>query len=400
MIKTHATRSMYFLALISACTATCYAADAPTVTVSGFGTAALTATDTDDAEYIRPNQASGVGKSPRTGVDSIFGIQGTAKLNEQFSVTVQGLARKNAEDNYGAELAWAFLKYKLNDEWSFRVGRMGLPTYMISDFRNVGYANTMIRPPSEVYRQITGDTFDGADVVYQHSFGDTTLTAQFGVGNAEAPMPGNAKVKYKPVTALHVLAEHGPVTLRFGRADATFSIEDNAALNGLLSTLRSVGLTRVADDFNVVDVKGSFTSVGATVDYKNFLVQTEYAKRKTDSRVVMDTTSYYAMLGYRYGTLTPYYYYGNIKQDVPRSYAGLPTTGPLAPLTGAVNSIAKTALQSTNAVGVRWDFHKSAALKVQVDRVKPREGAGAFVNVKPGFKGPVNVYAAGIDFVF
>lgn len=400
MSKPYATRSMYFFALMSACMATCHAADAPKVTISGFGTAALTATDTDDAEYARPNQASGVGKSPRTGVDSNFGIQGTAKLNDSFSVTVQGLARKTAEDHYGAELAWAFVKYKLNDEWSFRVGRMGTPVYMISDFRNVGYANTMIRPPSEVYRQVNGDTFNGADVVYQHSFGDTSLTAQFGAGNAKTKTPGNAYVEFKPVTALHILAEHGPVTLRFGRVDATFSVMDSAALNGFLATLNRVGLAQVAHDFRVVDVKGSFTSVGATVDYNNFLVQTEYAKRKTQSRAVMDTTSYYAMLGYRYGKLTPYYYYGNIKQDSPRTYAGLPTTGPLAPLTAAVNSVAKAALQSTNAVGVRWDFHKSAALKVQVDRVKPRDGAGAFINVKPGFKGPVNVYAAGIDFVF
>ena len=393
-------RSVYLFALMTACIATCHAADSPTVTISGFGTAALTATDTDDAEYIRPNQSNGVGKSPRTGVDSNFGIQASAKLNNNFSVTVQGLARKIAEDHYGAELAWAFVKYKVNDEFSFRVGRMGLPVYMLSDFRNVGYAQTMIRPPSEVYRQVTADSFNGADVVYQHSFGDTTLTAQFAAGNAKNKSPGNSYVEFKPVTALHVLAENGPFTFRFGRADATFSVVDNAPLNGLLATLNQVGLTQVATDFKVVDVKGSFTSLGAMLDYKNFLVQAEYAKRKTETRAVMDTTSYYAMLGYRYGKFTPYYYYGNIKQDVPRTYAGLPTTGPLAGLTAAVNSVAKAALQSTNAIGVRWDFHKSAAFKLQVDRVTPKDGNGAFINAKPTFKGPVNVYAAGIDFVF
>ncbi|UUZ49205.1 hypothetical protein LP420_01810 [Massilia sp. B-10] len=35
------------------------AADGPTVTISGFGSAAVTMTDTDQAEFIRPNQASG-----------------------------------------------------------------------------------------------------------------------------------------------------------------------------------------------------------------------------------------------------------------------------------------------------------------------------------------------------
>lgn len=393
-------RSCLLFVCSSALAATCHAADGPTTTISGFGTAALTSTDTDDAEYIRPNQSNGVRRSWRTGVDSNFGLQATTKFNNTFSATVQGLVSKYANDYYGAELAWAFLKYKVNDEFTFRAGRIGTPIYMISDFRNVGYANTMIRPPSEVYRQVSNNSFDGVDVVYQHGFGDTTLTAQFGVGNAKTRSPGNSYVEFKPLTALHILVENGPLTVRFGRADATFSVVNNAGLNGLLAALKGVGLNQVAEDFKVNDVKGSFTSLGTMIDYKNFLVQAEYAVRKTETRVVMDTTSYYAMFGYRYGKFTPYYYYGNIKQDTPRSYAGLPTTGPLAGLTAGVNAVSKAALQSTNAVGVRWDFYKSAALKVQVDHVKPEDGAGAFINVKPGFKGPVNVYAVGIDFVF
>lgn len=396
----HPLRSTLVTAMLAGFAMTSHAADGPTVTISGFGTAALTMSDTDDAQFIRPNQAAGAGESPRTGVDSNFGLQATYKMNDRLSFTGQGLVRKIARDSYGAQLAWAFAKYKVNDKLDVRVGRIGLPVYMISDFRNVGYANTMLRPPAEVYRQVTADSFDGADVVYQDTFGETTVTAQFGFGNSINRTPGGSRVEFKPATALHVIAEHGPMSFRFGRADAEFSVVNNAQLNGLLATLRQVGLTQVANDLNVTDVRGSFTSVGFTMDYKNFLIQSEYAVRRTDTRVVMDTTSYYAMFGYRVGKFTPYYYYGNIKQDDARTYAGLPTAGPLAPLTAGVNSVVKAALQSTNAIGMRWDFAKSAALKVQIDHVKPKDGAGAFVNVKPGFSGSVNVYAAGIDFVF
>ncbi|UUZ54781.1 hypothetical protein LP419_01695 [Massilia sp. H-1] len=248
---------------------------------------------------------------------------------------------------------------------------------------------------TEVYRQVSADSFDGVDIVYQDTFGDTTLTAQFGVGRSTSKQPNGVKVKFKPVTALHIIAENGPNTFRFGRADAEFSVENNPTLNGLLATLRQVGLTQVADDLGVTDVRGSFTSIGYTLDYKNFLVQSEYAVRKTESRTVMGTTSYYVMLGYRFGKITPYYYYGNIKQDTDLHLClSLPTTGPLAALTAGVNSVVKAGLQSNNAVGMRWDFSKSAALKVQVDRISPKDGAGAFINVKPGFSGPVTVYAA------
>jgi hypothetical protein len=393
-------RSILLTAILAAFAMQAQAYDGPTITISGFGTAAMTATDSDQAEYARPNQSNGVKKDFRSGVDSNLGIQANFKFNNEISATVQGLSRKNVTDQFGGELTWAFLKYKINDDFSVRVGRIGMPVYMVSDFRLVGYANTMIRPPAEVYRQVNAENFEGADVVWQKSFDDTTVTAQIGYGNSKNRQPGGVEVTFKPVSTIHIVAENGPFTVRFGRADAEFTVNNSASLTGLIATLNGVGLTQVAKDLKITEVKGSFTSIGGTLDYKNFLVQTEYAKRKTESRLVMDTTSYYAMFGYRMGKVTPYYYYGNIKQDSPRTYAGLPSTGPLAGLTAAINSAVKAGLQSTNAVGVRWDFYKSAALKVQVDRVTPKDGAGGFLAPKPGFTGPVTVYAAGIDFVF
>jgi hypothetical protein len=375
-------------------------ANGPTFTTSGFGTAALTWTDTNDAEYIRPNQLVGARKSPRTSVDSNFGIQTTVKFNDTVSATVQGLVRKNTTDDYSAEMPWAFVKFKVNDELNIRVGRIAIPIYMISDFRNVGYANTMLRPPAEVYRQVNGGSLEGVDAVWQSNFGDTTVTAQFGFGRSESKNAGGSNTLFHPVTALHIIAENGPFTFRFGRADAKFDIRENVTVNGLIAALRGAGFGAIADQVPNKDIDGSFTSVGMMVDYNNFLVQTEYAVRKTGSRLVMDTTSWYAMFGYRMGKVTPYFYHGNISQQSIRNFTGMPTTGPAAALTAGANAAIKAALQSTNAVGVRWDFYKSAALKVQIDRVSPKDGAGAFVKAVPGFKGPVNVFAAAVDFVF
>jgi len=375
------------------------AQEGPSVTISGFGTAALTASDTDDAEFIRPNQAAGVRKDFRTGVDSNFGLQASVKINDMISLTGQGLVRKNALDHYRAEAAWAFAKFKASDQLSIRVGRMGAPIYMISDFRNVGYANTMLRPPAEVYRQVTLDSFDGIDLLYQHSFGDTSLSVQLGTGRAESEQPAQS-VEFRKMLLLHVVAENGPFTLRFGRAQADFTVKDNPTLTGLVGTLRAVGLGTVANMIPLNDVKGTFTSFGGTMDWKNIVLQGEYAMRRTDTLIVHDTNSWYMMAGYRMGKFLPYYYHGSIKQESARSVAGLPTTGPAAPLGAAVNGLAKAALQTSDAIGVRWDFYKSMALKVQVDHIKPKDGAGAFIKPTPAFKGSVNVYAVALDFVF
>ena len=109
------------------------------------------------------------------------------------------------------------------------------------------------------------------------------------------------------------------------------------------------------------------------------------------------------MAGYRYNSLTPYYFHSHSKQDSIRSFSSLPVTGPLAGLTVAANGALKSPQQSVNGVGLRWDFTKSAAFKIQVDHVVPKDGTGEFAHPSPTYvsvHGPVNVYAAGIDFVF
>ena len=57
-------------------------------------------------------------KTARPGVDSNFGVQATVGVNQWLSFTAQGLVRKDAEDDFGAELAWAFAKAKVSDNLS------------------------------------------------------------------------------------------------------------------------------------------------------------------------------------------------------------------------------------------------------------------------------------------
>ncbi|WP_374360167.1 hypothetical protein [Pseudoduganella danionis] len=390
------------LAVLGALAAQAHADDSLPITISGFGTGALTMTDTNDGLFNRVNQVGGAGKSARTGVDSNLGLQMTAKLSDNLSLTAQGLVRKNGpSDQFSGEMAWAFAKYKATDEISFRVGRIGLPVYMISDVRNVGYANIMMRAPNEVYRQVTADNIDGGDILYQHSFGDTTVTGQLAVGRTRFHASSNYDVEFKPAVSAQVVLENGPFTYRLGHAKAKLNVYDNANLNTLLAALNKYGLTSVVAELPLHDIDGTFTSAGISMDYNNIVLQGEYAKRKTETRAIQDTSSYYLMAGYRMGKFLPYVMHGDVKQDSIRSFASLPTTGPLAGLTAAANGAIQAGLQSTTAIGVRWDFYKSAAFKFQIDHISTRDGTGYFVNAKPALAGKsVNVYAAGIDFVF
>lgn len=396
---------------------TAYAQDSSGVRISGFGTGALTWTNSDQAEFGRPNQASGAKKDVTTGVDSNLGLQADYAVNSWLSVTGQGLVRKDAEDDFGAELSWAFAKAKINDELSVRVGRMGLPVFMISDYRNVGYANTFLRPPVELYSQVPFGSIDGADVTWQHGFGDTTVTAQLAYGHNKTQLAGGNNISGN-VSALNLVAEHGPVTLRFGRADGKMSAHA-ASLNTLLAGLRNAGtgykfsqLNQLASDLELNKKKASFTSAGLGLDWNNIVVQTEYAKRKVDG-YVNDTSAWYVMAGYRFGKLLPYVTHSELKIDgypantVPLACpAGYPAacTPTMTALRTGVNTLKNSGVgqgeQTTDSIGVRWDFYRSMALKAQIDRVRPQNGTGLFLNPQAGFKGPVTVGAVALDFVF
>jgi hypothetical protein len=401
---------------------TAYAQDGsgfPAVKVSGFGTGAITYADTSKADFVRPNQASGSSRDFRTGIDSNLGLQADMPVNSWLSLTAQGLVRKDAEEGYGAELTWAFAKARISDELSVRIGRVGLPVFMISDYRNVGYANTMLRPPAEVYSQVPFNSVDGVDLTWQHAFGDTSVTTQLAYGNVKSPLSGGIHAKGKKVTALNVSAEHGPFTIRAGHAIADITIDDSTSLNTLLAGLRAAGagyrfaqLAPLADEIQANEKRGAFSSLGLAMDWNNIVVQTEFAKRKTKT-YINDTTSWYVMGGYRIGKILPYVSHASLKIDsaivntVPAACpAGYPAacTPTLQQLGAGVRRLPNVGVgqgeQSTNSIGMRWDFASSVALKAQIDRVKPKNGTGLFVNVQPGFKDSVTVGAVALDFVF
>jgi hypothetical protein len=321
---------------------------APAVKVSGFGTGALTWTNTSDALFARPYQAGGAGTRPRTGVDSNVGLQVDAGINDWLSLTAQGVVRKLETDAYTATGTLAFAKARLSDALSVRVGRVPLAAFLVSDYRNVGYANTMLRPAQEVYAQVPNDSLDGADVDWRQAVGAATLTTQFAYGRSTARIAGQT-VTFTNTRALNLILEQGPLTLRLGRDEAAMSLKQGG-----------IELPRM---------KVSFTAAGAALDWNGIVLQSEYTQARGFGAT---SKGWYAMGGYRFGKVLPFASHGKLTGDV---------------------------AQSTDSIGVRWDAFRSADIKFQVDRVKP-EGAGLFNAPRPGFHGPVTVGAVAVDFVF
>ncbi|TYQ17179.1 UNVERIFIED_ORG: porin-like protein [Zoogloea ramigera] len=384
------------------------ALDDGNLSISGFGTVGVAKGNSDTAEFARYNQAKGVGDSPRISLDTNLGLQATYKMNDWLSGTVQVLSRKGPEGNFGTEVTWGFLKAKINDEVSVRVGRVVVPTFLISDYQNVGYANTMMRPPVELYAQNPIENSDGADINYQTNFGDLNFTAQAFVGVSRGKIyvssgSGSVATYRAPDAGISISGEYGPFIVRAAHARAEMEINDIGSLNTLSNTLTAVGFGKLASDLNFKDGKKiAFTSVGMTMDWNNILLQAEYAQRRAKEPVYLaDTNAWYAMAGYRIGKFVPYVAHSKVEGHgssvtVPAAFAAAP-----AALRGAVTGLMGAQEQSTSLVGVRWDFAKSMALKVQLDHVTPKAKSGYLIHAPAaGTTKDINVVAVGLDFVF
>ncbi len=189
--------------------------------------------------------------------------------------------------------------------------------------------------------------------------------------------------------------------MRVGHARADLKINDLAPINSLTATLSQFGFKQLANDLGLTDGKKiAFTSIGATMDWRNIVVQTEYAQRRAKEAVyVPDTNAWYTMVGYRVGKVLPYYAHASVR-DAGSSVTPPATLPKNSPLGAVVYGLLPATEQSSDLIGVRWDFAKSMALKVQVDRAKPKTKGGSLIFVQPGFNNNVTVVAAAIDFVF
>lgn len=364
---------------------------------SGFGTIGYTKTNTDEGQFVNAGQFGGTKKGGGITTDSVLGVQLNAKVNDVFSATVQGIAQRNGKGSFQPQVEWAFLKAQATPNLSFRIGRMGLPFFMVSDYRHVNYSNLWVRPPVEVYDTVPVSNFNGGDVSYRTNVGSAALTAQIFYGKTEAWVSGGHATDRDQV-GINLSAEFDyGITLRAGTAKGKIAFRNSpvAALAAVLShtPFASVGTQLSGDDI-------SFSGVGASIDHENFVGNAEYTVRKT-TFFVADTTAWEVTGGYRMGKLTPFVSASKVRVDNHNVDNTIPAASPLH---GVINSIlfATNDSQHSEAIGLRWDVYKNIAVKAQYDRIHVTPGAsGSFQKATAALSAkPVSVFAVSCDFLF
>ena len=306
--------------------------------LSGFGTLGAVTTNTDEAQYRTDIfQNRGADEKPDLGVDSRLGLQLDAKLSDSYRAVAQVLVRRRLPADAAVE--WLYGEAKLPADLTLKVGRVVMPTFMLSDSRSVGYSAYWLRPPQEVYG-LNGSTLDGAQLMHRAEVGPVKLTTQlsFGRSKTDFDLAGfRGTFDARNVVSLNMVGESGDWLVRIGYSQ---------------TDLHGFGPT----------VLDRFPGVGVQYDDGTLVAMAEYVARR-QSRGAADCDGWYVSAGWRVRSWTP--------------YASFSEFTPKGPAFGDMRS------NTTSALGVRWDLASSAALKAQYQVSKG--GALPFINASPDF---------------
>lgn len=405
-------RSRFSLIALAVAAALPSAAGAVDFTYSGFSTAAYAQSDTDDAQVGYSAQPESIDSDGSFEIDSKVGVQVTAKFNDVVSATVQGVGYADLTGDWEPRLDWAYIKVQPLQSLSFRGGYLRAPTFMYSDSVFVGYANTWVRPPLEVYNLSPVYQIRGVDATWRTTLGAVQISVNPYFGDGEVKLP-DEDLDVPEWKGLATTATYGSFQARVGYSEVDLGTT-MTALAPLIDALRGVPAAfcgACASEGDKLDLDGvvvKTTSLGVQFDDGTNFVASEYARSRTGGNYIVNAKSgAYATYGRRFGNLMPYATYAIARRDEITRSDAIPAAGPLAALNAGVNaSLAQGAGdQDSYSLGLRYDVPafsvlKAALVKLQFDHIDAKDGNGILNNVQPNFDGELNMISASFDFIF
>lgn len=298
--------------------------------------------------------------------DTLVGIQGVADLGDKLSATVQFTTR--GDEDFEVDLEWAYISYDYSEKVCLNVGLLRVPYFNYSDFLDVGYAYYWVRPPESVYA-FTFQNLTGASLLLSDSFGSWDVSLQLLAGRnniEEIPVAGVPS----PFDANNFVGgafefEKGWFLGRAGFYQGKISL-DSTLLSGATGNIAAGGFTELADRLLVEDDTGSFSHVGFTIDDGSFLLNAEWRQINAADSVLQFRTGWYVSTGYRIGKWTPHVTVEAFETTRPGQFDALLEGAP-PPVLGGANALLGALSGDTEAysVGFRYDFHPSAAFKME-----------------------------------
>ncbi|HSC68459.1 MAG TPA: hypothetical protein VLC79_12255 [Cellvibrio sp.] len=352
---------------------------------SGFGTLGLAFNDNADLVFRRDvTQNDGAYNDSTSWItDSLVGVQWQGRWSPEWETTLQLVAKDRFKNTLENSIEWAFIRYRPIDGFDVRVGRMGADVFMLSEYRQVGYAMPWVRPPHDYYGIASLYNFDGIDINRRWVVGDAMLNIKGFFGNSDEEYPtgyqSESGTKFDfDLLGLTTSLDWNYWKLRYTYAQVTVNSDQGFELRSALQQLTGVwpAAAEVIPALQTRDKKFDYSQVGFNFDNNTWWVQSEFVRLRSEVGLVSDGEHFYASAGRRFGNLGFYLLggYAEPRGEIAElsAPAGLP-----APLATQLNMIASATERSLNGVrikqhsyglGTRWDFASKMALKFQIEQ--------------------------------
>ncbi len=383
--------------------------------VSGFGTAGLLRADAPAGwGFLRTEDQAPNSGGTRADVDSRLGLQINYQPSPQFELVGQAVAERRASfvDDSSA-ITWAFAGWHPRSDLDVRVGRMNLDLFLLSDFRDVGFAYMSARPPVEFYGLIP-NSLDGADVARTWQDGDARWKAKLFAGRSKV-----LGIDLSPGFGLSLTRESGKLLLRAGytRVHTAGNEVFEQPIIDALAPAAALPVPAVAQQ--AATLRSFLESSGSVLDYVSVglnyepsdWIWTAEAMHVGGSPVYTYSAAYVSG-GRRIGPVTLFGIASAARGDAadqtapPWGAAVAPYLGPAvaqqlqALAVGATDYANATIAQRTLSTGARWDILPQVDIKLQYDHVQINEHGGAFWANSGTSSGHANVGSLLVDFVF
>lgn len=384
--------------------------------ISGFGTLGVVHADAPAGwGFLRDvNQPANSGGT-RADIDSRLGVQINYAPSAQVELVGQVIAARRAPSAKASDaLEWAFAAYRPTDALTLRGGRLNVDQFLMSDYRNVGFAYLFARPPVEFY-SVVPTSLDGADAAWTWNTGGAQWRAKVFSGSSKS-----YGIQFRPLVGLMVSRQADGLLLRAGLTRSQIG-SSPASLQPLLDGLGSLSALPVADvaaqaaalrtRLDFAGGHAQFATMGMSYEHENWQWAAELMR--VSGQASLNFVGGYVGLGRRFGPVTVFGLASGIKSlaqpaETPAWGAALaPVLGPAnaqqAQLLGEAGAFAANRIgvnQRSLSLGVRWDVQPQIALKVQWDHVRiGTNGSLLWANGTLN-SGRADVGTVVLDFVF
>ncbi|TCD22690.1 hypothetical protein E0D86_08555 [Pseudomonas sp. IC_126] len=282
---------------------------------NGFGTVGVThlGGEDDGRSYGVQGQTNDSWRGDQL---SKFGAQLQYGVTDTVGATVQVTA-KAEQDDWKANLEWAYLSWQTNDQLMLRAGRLRSPVYMYSESLDVGYSYPWLRLPDEVYSQVQVTNYEGVDAVYTLPLSYGSVTFQVAGGQAKNrdyyAYDELFDIDYGKLFGASVsLATNNFGTLRIGYVEADIKTDISGTVD---ATAVGLGANQSLSLLSLDKEKGKFTSIGYQYDNGTWISSNEWTSRMIENDGLESINSFYLMGGRRFGDFLPHVTYAQLDDN-------------------------------------------------------------------------------------